>query len=248
LNLGDGAIGADRGSLLFAFLVCVRQGGALDRLAALVQFFGDWSTSRSQISWARASEELRFSGLDAPQLEIARHNMGPLPRTWVSNAAARWLRWRGLLVLYRGQPTLRSSEDFLSPIARGERPFLGRTGLAASVDAANALEAIGVSAQEMCARWDAEPIDLFWIPGPLKGQPLGGSGIPFSEHLPVAAGFAQRPGERVYVTIQRLADSQEAGGWGFSWEAERVALHCVRRETIVISVPGARFRHTDPPG
>jgi hypothetical protein len=151
------------------------------------------------------------------------------------------------VVLYRGQPALGPSADFLSPIARGERQFLGQTGVAASEQAAAELENLGKSPHDMCARWDAEPVDLFWIPDPLKGQPLGGCGIPFSEHLPVAAGFAQGPGDRVYVTIQRLTDSQEAGGWGFSWEAERVVLHRLPRRTVVISVAGVRFRHTDPP-
>jgi len=233
---------------LFAFLSCVGRGGALDKLAALIQFLGDWCASERQVAWARASEELRLSGLSEPQLAVARQNLEPLPRPWVSMPAARWLRWRGLLVLYRGQPTLGPSADFLSPIARGERQFLGQSGLAASEQAAAALEDLGMSPHDMCARWDAEPVDLFWIPGPLKGQPLGGCGIPFSEHLPVAAGFAQGPGDRVYVTVQRLTGSQEAGGWGFSWEAERVVLHRLPRGTVVISVPGVRFRHTDPPG
>jgi hypothetical protein len=233
---------------LFEFLSSVGRGCVIDKLAALIQFFGDWYASERQVGWARTSEELRLSGLTEPQLAVARQNLGPLPRTWVSRAASRWLRWRGLLVLYRGQPTLGPSADFLSPIAKGERQFLGQTGLAASEQAAAALEDLGKSPHDMCARWDAEPVDLSWIPDPLKGQPLGGCGIPFSEHLPVAAGFAQGLGDQVYVTVQRLTDSVEAGGWGFSWEAERVVLHRLPRGTVVISVPGVRFRHTDPPG
>jgi len=84
----------------------------------------------------------------------------PLPRPWVSSAAVRWLRWRGLLVLYRGQPPLGPSEDFLSPIARGERPFLGQTGLPASEHAAVTLEGLGESPHNTCAKWDAEPLYL----------------------------------------------------------------------------------------
>jgi hypothetical protein len=233
---------------LFAFRSSVGSGGVLDKLAALIQFLGDWYASERQVAWAGQSEELRLSGLSEQQLALARQNLGPLPRPWVSRTAARWLRRRGLLVLYRGQPALAPSTDFLSPIAKGERQFLGQTGLAASEQAAASLEDLGASPHEICARWDAEPVDAFWVPDRLKNQPLGGCGIPFSEHLPVAAGFAQGPGERVYVTVQQLTDSQEAGGWGFSWEAERVVLHRLPRRTVVISVPGLCFRHTDPPG
>jgi hypothetical protein len=58
--------------------------------------------------------------------------VGPVPRPCFGGLAVRWLRWRGLLVLYRGQPALEPFADFLSPIARGEQPFFGQTGLAAS--------------------------------------------------------------------------------------------------------------------
>jgi hypothetical protein len=137
--------------------------------------------------------------------------------------------------------------DFLSPIARGEQPFLGQTGLAASEQAAAALGAIGQSPHQTCALWDAEPLDLYWVPGHLRDQPLGGCGIPFSEHLPVAAGFAQGPEERVYVTVQQVTDSEEAVGWGFSYEGERVVLHRLPRGAVVLSVFGKCIKHIDPP-
>ncbi len=232
---------------MFTFLASVGEGCLVDKLAALIQFLGDWYASERQVAWARASEELRLSGLAEPQLAVARQNLGPLPQPWVRRVAARWMRWRGLRVLYRGQPVLDPFACFLSPIARGERRFLGQTGLAASEQAAAALVALGLAPHDTCARYDAEPLHLHWVPEPLKGQPLGGCGIPFSEHLPVAAGFAQEPGDRVYVTVQRMIDSKEAGGWGFLWEAEWVVLHRLPRRSIVISVRGERFRHTDPP-
>jgi hypothetical protein len=117
----------------------------------------------------------------------------------------------------------------------------------ASKRLAEALQALGVSPHEMRARWHSEPVDLPGSPDSLRRQPLGGAGIPFSERLPVAATYAQRAGERVYVTLQQIGDSVPVRGHGYAWEFERVALHRVSRRTIVISVRGRRFSSYGPP-
>ena len=117
----------------------------------------------------------------------------------------------------------------------------------ASIRLAETLQAVGVSPHEMRAMWHSEPVNLPGMPDHLRWQPLGGAGIPFSERLPVAAAYAQHPGERVYVTLQRLEDSVLVHGHGYAWEFERVALHRVSRRTIVLAAQGRRFLSFGPP-
>jgi hypothetical protein len=49
------------------------------------------------------------------------------------------------------------------------------------------------------------------------------------------------------VTVQRVTDSEEVGGWGFSYEGERVMLHRLPRGAVVLSVFGKCVKHIDPP-
>jgi hypothetical protein len=112
---------------------------------------------------------------------------------------------------------------------------------------ASELQAIGQSPHRMRAMYDAEPMKLPGFPSELDWQPLGGAGIPFSENLPVAAAYAQGEGEKVYVTLQEIADSEEVQGWGYVWESEHVVLHTVSRRSIVTSVRGVSLPHFGPP-
>ena len=117
----------------------------------------------------------------------------------------------------------------------------------ASIRLAEALQALGVSPYEMRAKWHSGPVDLPGSPESLRGQPLGGAGIPFSKRLAVAAAYAQREEDRVYVTLQEIGGSVPVHGHGYAWEFERVALHCVSRRTIIISAHGCRFPCYGPP-
>jgi hypothetical protein len=234
---------------LFRFLSRLfGRGGVLDRLIALLQFAVDRYDARPFVAWARIVDEyLLRDGPTERTIAAARAAAGRPPRSCPGRLAALWLRKRGLLVLYRGQPRLTPGKDILSSVAAGSTPFLGETGLAASVRLTGELEALGVSPYEMRAKWHSTLVNLPGWPSHLRWQPLGGAGIPFSERLPVAAAYAKMRGEKVYVTLQRCADARRARGFGYVWEFERVALHRVARDTIIASVRGTCVPSFGPP-
>ncbi len=213
------------------------RGAKLDRVIALIQLCSDWRYAPRFIAWAKQFDQmLKDHGQSVQTTERAFALLGSPPRPIIGRAAARWLRLRGLIVLYRGSPRLAPSEDFLSSIARGESTFRGRAGLEASVDLEVELLALNLLPCEATALYDSEPVFMPGTPPGLWGEPIGGAGIPFSEFLPVAAAYAQGEGERVYVTLQRIEDSAAVQGHGYAWEFERVVLHRLNRSTVVVSI------------
>jgi hypothetical protein len=233
---------------LFTFLSTLWRGGALDKFVALLQFLLDWHGSATFVAWAEEVDNYLLENGQSPEsITAALEAAGPAPTSWLKRIMVAWLRWRGLHVLYRGQRRLGPYADFLSSIASGERSYQGATGLVASMQLVADLEELGVPPHELTAKWDAEPVRLPGFPAAFDDEPIGGAGIPFSDNLPVAAAYAQNEEGRVYVTLQLITESEEAHGWGYIWESERVALHRVSRHTIVLSVPGGSQSYVGPP-
>jgi hypothetical protein len=156
-----------------------------------------------------------------------------MPNCWPAIIAERWLAWRNLEVLYRGQGELHG-EDFLSDIASGEVFFRGATGMDASLELVRELQHHNIPPHEMRAWYHRDPVFAPGTPPEFWGEPLGAAGIPFSRRLPVAAAYARNDGEYVYVTLQEIGQSLPARGHGYVWESEQVALHRVSHQTIVL--------------
>ncbi len=142
-------------------LGAVGKGGAFDRLVAWVQFLCDWYDARAFVRWAKKVDDLLLQlGHSEETIANALETAGPVPRSRLGRMAASWLRGKGFLVLYRGQAELPPGSDFLSSVAAGDVSFQGASGMDASIQLAEALEALGVSPHEMRAQWHSELVDL----------------------------------------------------------------------------------------
>jgi hypothetical protein len=222
---------------VLAFLSRIGRGCFIDEVVAYLQFCVDWHQAGQFVAWANTVDDyLLQNGQSEETRAAALRAAGSMPSFWLKRVAVAWLRWRGLRVFYRGQRRLAPYADFLSSIASGERVYHSDTGIRASVRLAEDLLSHEISPWQMTAKWDGEPVRLFSLPPELQGEVIGGAGIPFSTNLPVAAAYAQRQGEFIYVTLQRIEDLNAADGWGYEWESEWVALHQVSRMSIVKSI------------
>lgn len=204
----------------------------------LIEVLSEWRCSRAAKNWVERVDAPTLDNGNLPEIAVAAAAAaGPYPTVWPGPWAKAWLEKRGLRVLYRGQARLREGEDFLSPVARGDIPY-NNGGVEASKQLVDKLVSEGASLDELrtdTAMYGSSPTPT----GTLRHSfaRTGAAGIPFSDRLPVAAGYAKEAKGVVYATVQSEDDARQAQGWSYTWEREHVALHRVPRQAIIAELP-----------
>jgi len=222
-------------------------------VVARLQVEGDLSVVAAHAEWAT---KVRNADL-LPGEQLAA--FGGEPRANLSLAAEAWLQDRGLQVLYRGHPELAAGQPMLSDIASGAVNYRGRTGIDASRQLAADLTAFSGDASfpawlrarmhlELGERAGMVPNRTAFL-AQFGDVPVGGAGIPFSSSMSIAAGYAQRPGTRLYATLQNLGESiGPQNAWSRVWEHEFVRLHEMPHSQIIRSFEAGHVPGVLPPG
>ena len=105
----------------------------------------------------------------------------------------------------------------------------------------------GITSQELVSmKGGGMPNRAAWLEQ-FVDVPVGGAGLPFSSSM--SAGYAQRPGTRLYATLQQVGEAiGPPNAWGRIWEREYTRLHELPHNQLLRSYVAGRIPGVLPPG